>query len=93
MSSKRSSEERAMRAAERAAERRRSTDWFYAKYSTFEESEEAMLDDAARMSPAERLFLAFELSARFLGIEQRLPRSEWPVKVMRFNNDEGQQVA
>jgi hypothetical protein len=52
-----------------------------------------MLDDAARMSPAERLFLTFELSARFLGIEQRLPRSEWPVKVMRFNDDEGPQVA
>ena len=82
-----------MRAAERAAERRRSTDWFYAKYSAFEESEEAMLDDAARMSPAERLFLTFELSARFLGFEQRLPRSEWPVKVMRFNDDDGQQVA
>ncbi len=45
------------------------------------------------MRAAERLFLAFELSARFLGIEQCLPRSEWPVKVMRFNDDDGQQVA
>jgi len=43
-----------MRAAERAAERRRRTDWFYAKYSTFEESEEAMLDEAARRLPDSR---------------------------------------
>ncbi len=70
-------------AEERAAARRRSSDWYSAKFRSLEEMTEADLDEAALMVPEERLRLVFLLSGQ-LAEGGSMPREAWPVGVLRF---------
>jgi hypothetical protein len=73
-------------AEERAAARRRSSDWYSAKFGSFEEMSEADLAEAALMVPEERLRLVFLLSGQ-LAEGGSMPRKAWPVGVVRFGNE------
>jgi hypothetical protein len=70
-------------AEKRAAARRRSSDWYSAKFRSFEEMTEADLEEAALMVPEERLRLVFLLSGQ-LAEAGSMPREAWPVGVVRF---------
>jgi hypothetical protein len=70
-------------AAERAAARRRSSDWYSARFRSFEEMTEADLEEVALMVPEERLRLVFLLSGQ-LAEGGSIPREAWPVGVVRF---------
>lgn len=71
---------------QRAAERRRRTDWYAAKFRSFDEMTEADLEEVAAMAPEERLRLVFLLSGQLAEGGPR-PRGEWPVGVLRFGTE------
>ncbi len=73
-------------AAERAAARRRSSDWYSAKFGSFEEMAQADLEEAVRMPPEERLRLVFVLSGQ-LEESGMKSRAAWPVGIMRFGTE------
>ena len=68
---------------ERAAARRRSSDWYSAKFRSFDEMTDADVEEAASMAPEERLRLVFLLSGQLVEAGSQ-PRGAWPVGVMRF---------
>ncbi len=70
-------------AEERATARRRSSDWYSAKFRSFEEMTESDLEEAALMVPEERLRLVFLLSGQ-LAEGGSTSRDAWPVGVLRF---------
>jgi len=71
---------------QRAAGRRRSSDWYSAKFRSLDEMADADVEEAASMAPEERLRLVFLLSGQLVEAGLR-PRGEWPVGVMRFGTE------
>jgi len=70
-------------AEERAAVRRQRSDWYSAKFRTFEEMAEADCEEAALTAPEERLRLVFLLSGQLVE-GGSTSREAWPVGILRF---------
>jgi hypothetical protein len=72
-------------AAERAAARRARTDWHVARFDSFDDAEQADIEESARTPPAERLRLVFLLSGQL--IRSDIPRRDWPAGKGRLGNE------
>ena len=70
-------------AERRAIARRQRSDWYSAKFQSFEEMAEADLEEAALTAPEERLRLVLLLSGQ-LAEGEVTSREAWPVGLLRF---------